>query len=443
MPDLTTRLALPILQPSQAQKHVTHNEALRLLDALVQPVALALGPTPPAAPNEGEMHLVGLGATGAWAGKGGAIAIWTDTVWQFHMPAEGWRVHLLSSGAEAVWSGTEWLSPRALPLEAARLGIAAEADDTNRLSVSAAATLLNHAGSDHRLKINKNTADATASLLFQSAFSGRAEMGLAGRDDFSVKVSADGAAWTEALRVAGATGTVSGAAVQSDSHDATANRLMKVGAFGLGSTQPAKIAATGNLNAPIGGPTATYAVENTPANAPLAQGVLLHLAGQDSSSAQLLVSRGTGTAQAFIRANAATAQTSPGAWAELLHKLNVVGSVGRANGVMTGAVIERGSNANGEYVRFADGTQICTGSVAFSSGATTAFGALYQSSSVMGWTYPATFAAAPAVTGHAVNSLYWIGSATPFLASIQVRLFSASSASTSVNANLLAVGRWF
>ena len=36
MPATSPRLALPFIQPSQAQKHVTHNEALQLLDAVVQ-----------------------------------------------------------------------------------------------------------------------------------------------------------------------------------------------------------------------------------------------------------------------------------------------------------------------------------------------------------------------------------------------------------------------
>lgn len=38
----------------------------------------------------------------------------------------------------------------------------------------------------------------------------------------------------------------------------------------------------------------------------------------------------------------------------------LVGTVSQSGGVPTGAIIERGSNANGDYVRFADGTQVCT-----------------------------------------------------------------------------------
>ncbi len=54
------------------------------------------------------------------------------------------------------------------------------------------ATLLNHDGAGHQLKINKAAAGDTASLLYQDAFSGRAELGLAGDDDFHFKVSPDG-----------------------------------------------------------------------------------------------------------------------------------------------------------------------------------------------------------------------------------------------------------
>jgi microcystin-dependent protein len=79
---------------------------------------------------------------------------------------------------------------------------------TNRLSVSSPATLLSHAGAGHQLKLNKAAAADTASLLFQTGFSGRAELGLAGSDTFEIKVSADGAAFVTGLSIAGASGQV-------------------------------------------------------------------------------------------------------------------------------------------------------------------------------------------------------------------------------------------
>ena len=60
---------------------------------------------------------------------------------------------------------------------------------------------------EHPIKINKSASGQTASQLFQSAFSGRAEIGLVGDDDLHIKVSPDGSAWREALVVTAATGT--------------------------------------------------------------------------------------------------------------------------------------------------------------------------------------------------------------------------------------------
>ena len=64
----TPNLGLPFIEGSQAQKHVTHNEALRILDAAIQVAVLDLTRTaPPSSPAEGERHVVASGATGAWA----------------------------------------------------------------------------------------------------------------------------------------------------------------------------------------------------------------------------------------------------------------------------------------------------------------------------------------------------------------------------------------
>lgn len=88
------------------------------------------------------------------------------------------------------------------------VGVNATADTTNRLAVSSPASLLNHEGTGHQLKINKAAAANTASLMFQDGFSGRAEFGLTGDDDFHVKVSADGAIWREALVVNKTSGNI-------------------------------------------------------------------------------------------------------------------------------------------------------------------------------------------------------------------------------------------
>lgn len=209
MSDNSAILALPYIQPSQAQKHVTHNEALARLDVLVQlSVAGFDATTPPVDPGEGETHALGAAPTGAWAGQGDTLATWRDGVWHFIAPLTGWRAWGQTEAELRLWDGTTWglLVGESDNLDG--VGINTTSDATNRLSVSADATLLSHEGDDHQLKINKASAGDTASLLFQSAWTGHAEMGLSGNTDFSIKVSDDGAIWSEALRIDGASGNI-------------------------------------------------------------------------------------------------------------------------------------------------------------------------------------------------------------------------------------------
>ena len=64
-------LELPYILPAQAQKHVTHNEALRRLDGMVQLVVQQETGTPPGTPAEGQCFAVGATPSGAWSGKAG------------------------------------------------------------------------------------------------------------------------------------------------------------------------------------------------------------------------------------------------------------------------------------------------------------------------------------------------------------------------------------
>jgi hypothetical protein len=83
----------------------------------------------------------------------------------------------------------------------ARIGIGGAADATNKLAVNSSAVLFNNVGAGIQVKVNKNATGDTGSFLFQKAFSGRAEIGNIGDDDFQFKVSTDGAAFYEALRL--------------------------------------------------------------------------------------------------------------------------------------------------------------------------------------------------------------------------------------------------
>lgn len=208
MSDLSANLALPYMQPSQAQKHVTHNEALERLDVLAQLSLEAFATlTPPSTPVEGEAHGVGAGAGGAWAGQDGRIAAWLGGAWVFLDPATGWRAWGRAEAGLRVWDGTAWTPVGGDLNNMAGLGIGTSWDTTNRLAVTSEAALFTHAGAGHQIKINKAGVSDTASLLYQTNWSGRAEMGLAGNDDLAVKVS-DGTSWFDAITVDHTSGAV-------------------------------------------------------------------------------------------------------------------------------------------------------------------------------------------------------------------------------------------
>lgn len=209
MSDVTPNLALPYILAAQAQKHVTHNEFIRALDAIVQiAVRSRTVAAPPATPADGDRYLVPAAATGAWAGHTSTIAAYQDAAWAFYAAREGWLTWVSDEDKLFAFDGTNWIaavSPSVNPVSL--VGVNATADTANRLSVSAAASLFNHEGAGHQLKINKSAVGQTASQLYQTAFSGRAEIGLTGDDNFHFKVSADGATWIDALVIPALAGT--------------------------------------------------------------------------------------------------------------------------------------------------------------------------------------------------------------------------------------------
>ncbi|MBK3746177.1 DUF2793 domain-containing protein, partial [Paraburkholderia aspalathi] len=197
----TDKLNLPYIMPQQAQKHVTHNEAIRALDAIIHLSVIDRFITnPPVNPAPGDRYIVANNGGGAWAGMAGKVAAWQDEGWYFYSPQPGWRVWITGESALLVWSGSEWLSPFAsFPSIAINTGD----DANNRLSAKLRSALFSHEDSgsgDVRVTINKATAGDTATLIFQTGFSGRAEFGLAGDDDWQIKVSPQGGDWYNALK---------------------------------------------------------------------------------------------------------------------------------------------------------------------------------------------------------------------------------------------------
>lgn len=378
MSDVSAILSLPYIQPSQAQKHVTHNEALRILDAVVQLSVLADDiAAPPAVAQDGARYVVPPGSSGEWAGHEGRIALRDNGGWTFLTPWAGWRAYVSSTGQDIVHDGTAWRSEAEMMREAALLGVNAAPDAGNRLSVSSPATLFSHEGAGHQLKINKAATGDTASLLFQTGWSGRAEMGLAGNDAFAIKVSPDGTSWESALTAdpvtarlgipAGAEidGTVTGTAIQQTAEDISAGRLARAD---------------------------------------------------------------------FVY--------GPG---------NLIGPVSQSGGVPSGAVIERGANANGDYLRMADGTQVCTFKlrVNFSN----------ATSLKRDWTYPAAFVSQPSLqmtldidsfyanASPGLNAVSLTGFSSETVTGARANIFAASGSSFASgdfsDAWVMATGRWY
>ncbi len=89
-------LILPYIDAAQSQKHVTHNDAIRKLDAIINPTVIAMQTTPPGSPVDGDCYIVATGGTGAWATKDTNIAAWQDGVWYFYPPRAGWKVYIQS-----------------------------------------------------------------------------------------------------------------------------------------------------------------------------------------------------------------------------------------------------------------------------------------------------------------------------------------------------------
>ncbi len=208
--DSSPNLTLPYIIAAQAQKHVTHNEAIRALDALVQLMVLDKDlASPPGSPADGNRYIVAASPTGAWAGQAGKVAAYQDGAWAFFTPREGWLAWVADEDKVYAHNGTAWAELTVSPGSGATIwGINATADTTNRLAVKSTASLFDNVGNGHQQKINKNAAGDTASTLYQTNYSGRAEFGLAGDDDFHVKVSADGSTWKEALVIDRSTGAV-------------------------------------------------------------------------------------------------------------------------------------------------------------------------------------------------------------------------------------------
>lgn len=133
-----------------------------------------------------------------------------------------------------------------------------------------------------------------------------------------------------------------------------------------------------------------------------------------------------------------TARTGLGLGTSAVYDL--IGAVANGN-----AIIESGSNSNGAYVKFADGTMICWSQNTAATVSSGAFGALYVG--VVGTLiFPASFVGsvprcAPAGRYGGSGSLAWAAVNSPTLTGVTMNVIGTNSASTCI-ADYIAIGRW-
>ena len=249
MSDITTHLLLPFILAAQAQKHVTHNEALRLLDAMVQLSVLDRDLTaPPAMPADGDRYIVASGATGLWAGWDLNVTTWVDGVWMRLVPRPGWLAWIADEAIFFVWNGSAWQSV-GVPQDVsdAIFSLVNDADPTKRalFSLSGISTATT------RTFTLPNTSSELAILAGTQTFNGN--------KTFSGNLTASG------------TVTMSGAAATIGTSVATSTYGMGTGATTTGVTKTVNLGTGGasgsNTVVNIGSPTAGAGgttVVNTP-----------------------------------------------------------------------------------------------------------------------------------------------------------------------------------
>lgn len=216
MADTSSCLSLPFIQPNQAQKHVTHNEALRILDVLTQLAVLSDDQaTPPATPAEGDRHIVGDSATDDWAGHDGRLAFYENGLWQYFDPKAGWRAYVTGRDTLVVYDGSEWIdldSEELQDITAFGLGMVSlpTAPFSAKINAALWTAIYQADGGDGDMisTLNKEATTDDAGFVFQRDFGTRALFGLFGSDNIRLATSANGTDFRDGLIVDAGTGVV-------------------------------------------------------------------------------------------------------------------------------------------------------------------------------------------------------------------------------------------
>lgn len=134
--------------------------------------------------------------------------------------------------------------------------------------------------------------------------------------------------------------------------------------------------------------------------------------------------------------------------AGVFNRSNIVGTVSQNAGVPTGAILQSGTNANGYWVKYADGTLVCTGERYLGGQTSAAAGGIFYAGPFSGFNFPHPFVGSPKVTINIVSpsGLRWAsnGSALPTATSSGAFFVLGPAASIDYpTATYTAIGRWF
>jgi hypothetical protein len=126
----TPRLSLPVIEAAQAQKHVTHNEALVLLDCLTQLAVESRALTaPPGAPTDGTCYIPAPSAAGAWSGWDGPIALYSGGGWQRVPPVPGLKAWVKDERLTLTYEDGVWRDGIALTANGGRVTLRAKEEE--------------------------------------------------------------------------------------------------------------------------------------------------------------------------------------------------------------------------------------------------------------------------------------------------------------------------
>ena len=250
--------------------------------------------------------------------------------------------------------------------------------------------------------------------------------------------------WIASIAQLAQLGTAANLDAQTSPTDATVNRVMKVGAFGLGAS-PGKPRYVGDLNAIL-----TTGFDNIGVagctNFPLG-------AGDGNLITQMWDSAVAGT-QLYFELNAGKVyfrRRLAGVWlgwSDIYSQASIIGLVSQSGGVPTGAIIQYIPNTGlGSAVLFADGTVLAMHRDSTTYTTSTSFPPLYRAPTLPKFTFPVAFVAAPEVSIH-IEGLngkgLWAGTTTaPSATSTGDLLMIGVDNSGQGRFTYFASGRWY